>query len=73
MDFHKRQFDQKRSPVDCGLRGYFMPRMSGAEGQSRTDTELPCRFLGLVRIVLIDAIRRGLVQPPKYLPASVRA
>jgi len=41
MDFHKRQFDQKRSPVDCGLRGYFMPRMSGAEGQSRTDTELP--------------------------------
>ena len=33
----------------------------------------PQRFLSLVRVVLIDAIRRDLVQPPEYLPASVRA
>jgi len=33
----------------------------------------PYRFLSLVRVVLISAVRRGLVALPKYLPASVRA
>jgi len=32
---------QKRNPADFGLRGIFMPIMSGAEGQSRTDTGSP--------------------------------
>ncbi len=33
----------------------------------------PHRFLSLVRIVLISAVRRDLVQPPEYFPESVRA
>ena len=31
------------------------------------------RFMSLVRVALIRVMRRYLVQPPEYLPASVRA
>ena len=46
---------------------------SGAEGQSRTDTESPLPVLSLVRVVLIDVIRRDLLQPPGYSHSGVCA
>ena len=50
-----------------------MPKMSGVESQSRTDTESPTTVLTLVGVILIRVIGRYLVQPIEYFSASVRA
>ena len=62
-----------RAPSNEGARVINLISKSGAEGQSRTDTGSPHRFLSLVRVVLISVIRRVLVQPPEDFPPSVRA
>ena len=45
---------QYRRPLDFGLEAYYAPKMSGAEGQSRTNTgSPPNRFLSLTLVVLL--------------------
>jgi len=53
--------------------GFLVPKNVAQKVRVELTLGNPYRFLSLLRVVSINAVRRGLVALPKYLPASVHA